>query len=142
VIVSDINLLLYAVFDGFEQHETARSWLTERLNSDEELGLPLPVVFGFIRLATNRRVVTHPLTLDRAVGYIEEWLARPNTVPLLPGPRHLQIAFALLRKLGSARDLTTDVQLAALAIEHQAELCSNDSDFGRFSGLRWTNPLT
>jgi predicted nucleic acid-binding protein len=31
--------------------------------------------------------------------------------------------------------------LAALAIEFQAELYSNDSDFDRFPGLRRRNPL-
>jgi uncharacterized protein len=46
-----------------------------------------------------------------------------------------------LRELGVARNLTTDVQLAAHAIENQARLCSNDSDFARFQGLRWENPL-
>jgi predicted nucleic acid-binding protein len=38
-------------------------------------------------------------------------------------------------------NLTTDTHLAALAIEHQGELHSNDADFGRFPGLRWRNPL-
>lgn len=40
-----------------------------------------------------------------------------------------------------AGHLTTDAHLAALAIEHQGELHSNDSDFGRFPGLRWRDPL-
>ena len=40
-----------------------------------------------------------------------------------------------------AANLTTDAQLAALAIEHQGELHSNDADFGRFPRLRWVNPL-
>ena len=31
--------------------------------------------------------------------------------------------------------------LDALAIEHGLELCSNDGDFARFQGLRWSNPL-
>jgi predicted nucleic acid-binding protein len=53
----------------------------------------------------------------------------------------LEIAFRLLRGLGVAGDLTTDAQLAALAIEHQAELHSNDADFGRFPELRWVDPL-
>jgi predicted nucleic acid-binding protein len=47
----------------------------------------------------------------------------------------------LLRQLGAARNLTTDVQLAAHAIENQAQLMSNDTDFERFPGLRWVNPL-
>ena len=38
-------------------------------------------------------------------------------------------------------NLVTDAHLAALAIEHQAELHSNDSDFARFSGLTWRNPI-
>ncbi|HOC44133.1 MAG TPA: hypothetical protein PKJ99_14045 [Thermoanaerobaculales bacterium] len=37
--------------------------------------------------------------------------------------------------------LTTDAHLAALAIETQSELHSNDVDFARFPGLRWRNPL-
>jgi len=38
-------------------------------------------------------------------------------------------------------NLVMDAHLAALAIDHQAELHSNDTDFSRFSGLRWRNPL-
>ena len=47
----------------------------------------------------------------------------------------------MLRQLGTAANLTTDVQLAAFAIEHQGEVHSTDTDFGRFPGLRWRNPL-
>jgi predicted nucleic acid-binding protein len=36
---------------------------------------------------------------------------------------------------------TSDAHLAALAIEHGAELCSSDHDFARFPGLKWRNPL-
>ena len=57
------------------------------------------------------------------------------------GDRARQIAFRLLRGLGTAANLTTDAQLAALAIEHQAELHSNDADLARFPQLRWVNPL-
>jgi predicted nucleic acid-binding protein len=40
-----------------------------------------------------------------------------------------------------AGNLTPAAHLAAIAIEYQAELASNDRDFGRFRGLRWFNPL-
>jgi predicted nucleic acid-binding protein len=48
----------------------------------------------------------------------------------------------LLETLGTAGNLVTDAQIAALAIEHDAILHTADSDFLRFSGLCWSNPLT
>lgn len=48
----------------------------------------------------------------------------------------------LLRPLGAAGNLTSDAHLAALAIEQGAELCSSDTDFARFKGLKWRNPLS
>jgi predicted nucleic acid-binding protein len=58
-----------------------------------------------------------------------------------PGERHAEILFDLLLEVGIAGNLTYDAHLAALAIEYQAELVSADTDFGRFPGLRWFNPL-
>jgi len=47
----------------------------------------------------------------------------------------------LLASSGMAGNLVSDAHLAALAIEHGAELCSCDTDFARFAGLRWVDPL-
>jgi predicted nucleic acid-binding protein len=38
-------------------------------------------------------------------------------------------------------NLVTDAHLAALAVTHGCELWSTDSDFSRFSTLKWRNPL-
>jgi len=38
-------------------------------------------------------------------------------------------------------NLVTGAHLAALAIEHGCQLASTDSDFARFSKLKWMNPL-
>jgi predicted nucleic acid-binding protein len=38
--------------------------------------------------------------------------------------------------------MTTDTHLAAIAPAHDAVLVSFDSDFARFSGLRWENPAS
>ena len=43
--------------------------------------------------------------------------------------------------LGGRETVALDAHLAALAIEHGAELNSCDADFSRFAGLRWTDPL-
>lgn len=58
-----------------------------------------------------------------------------------PGDRHLILIRQLLRPLENAGNLVVDAHLAALAIEHEAELNSCDADFSRFSGLRWVNSL-
>lgn len=141
MIVVDVNLLLYATFSTFAQHAAAFEWLEGALNGDEQLLLPSVSVFGFVRIATNPRIFETPLRVEEALACVDSWLAQPHVHFLVPGPRHLEIAFKLLSKLGAARNLTSDVQLAAHAIENQALLCSNDSDFGRFDGLRWSNPL-
>jgi uncharacterized protein len=141
VIIPDVNLLLYAYLTAFAEHVKARRWWEDLMNGDKEVGLGGPALFGFIRLATSPHVFDRPLSVVEALARVEEWLSRPHVRFALPGPRHLEIAFGLLRELGAARNLSTDAQLAALAIEHQGELHSNDTDFGRFPRLRWVNPL-
>src|SRR5262249_50262376 len=135
VIIPDINLLLYAEITSFEQHAAARAWWVKQLDGGAEVGLPLPVLIGFVRIATNPKLFTPAMTVDNALLRVEAWLARPNVRALVGGPHHLEHAFRLLRALGTAGNLTTDVQLAAFAIENGATLCSNDTDFGRFGGL-------
>jgi uncharacterized protein len=141
VIIPDVNLLLYANIATFPEHAMARRWWEDLMNGDREVGLGGPALFGFIRLATSPQVFDRPLGVVGALTRVEEWLSRPHVRFALPGPRHVEIAFGLLRDLGTAGSLSTDAQLAALAIEQQGELHSNDTDFGRFPRLRWVNPL-
>jgi toxin-antitoxin system PIN domain toxin len=141
MIVPDVNLLLYAHVTAFPEHPRARAWWEALLGGKVEVGIAAPALFGFLRLATNRRLLSPPMPVDDALGRVETWFERAHVRSLLPGPRHLEIAFGLLRQAGTAANLTTDAQLAALAIENQAELHSNDLDFGRFPQLRWVNPL-
>jgi uncharacterized protein len=141
VIVPDVNLLLYAAVDGFPLHDRARQWWDAQLSGADEVGLTSPAVFGFLRLVTNPRVLAPAMEAVAATGTVRQWLGQPNVRMLSPGRRHLDIALGLIEGLGTAANLTSDVQLAAYAMEHDAELCSNDSDFARFEGLRWTNPL-
>lgn len=141
MIIPDVNLLLYATVTGFPQHERSRAWFEDVLNGSVLVGLTPPAVFGYIRIATSGRVLSTAMSVTDATGRVRQWLARPNVRFIVPGPRHLEIALGLLETMGAAADLTTDVQLAAHAIEQDAELCSNDTDFGRFPDLRWVDPL-
>lgn len=139
--VVDLNLLLYAVNRDSPHHAQARAWLERMVTDEQPVALPWAVLLGFLRLATSARVFHQPLAPDQALGVVDGWLARPGVVALVPGEEHWRILRDLLVQSGTAGNLTTDAHLAALAIEHGAELCSTDSDFARFRQLRWMNPL-
>ena len=141
MIIPDVNLLLYAVVSAFPQHKRAHEWWEGTMNSAAEIGLASPAIFGFIRIATNPRVLSPPLSVEAATGYVSTWLGQPNVSHIVAGARHFDMAFSLLKEVGTGGNLTTDVQLAALALEYDADMHSNDVDFARFPGLRWTNPL-
>ena len=80
------------------------------------------------------------MSAPEAIGHCWSWLLQPHTRIVQPGPTHMELLAGLLGTHVSS-NLVTDAHLAALAIEHQAELHSNDSDFARFSGLAWRNPV-
>jgi toxin-antitoxin system PIN domain toxin len=141
VKLTDVNVLLYAYDESSPHHERARPWLEDRLSGTETFAFSWPVLLAFVRLATNPRVFESPLALDEAFDAIESWLAQPPATVLHPTDRHGAVLRDLLMPLGSAGNLTTDAHLAALAIEHGAELCSADADFARFPRLRWVNPM-
>lgn len=138
----DVNLLLYAYDARSPHHLTSKAWLEDVLSSDEPIAFAWPVLIGFIRLTTRPQIYEHPFTPSEAFEIIARWLAQPNAFILHPAQQHLSNLRGLLEAVGTAGNLTSDAHLAALAIEYGAELCSADSDFGRFQGLRWTNPLT
>ena len=141
MIVPDVNLLVYAYNRDAPHHAAAKVWWEDLLSSNEPVGLPWATALGFIRLLTHRAVLMTPMEPRRAIEHVRSWHTRSNVTVLDPGPRHLEILDRLFDALGTAGALTTDAHLAALAIEHQGELCSNDADFARFPGLRWHNPL-
>lgn len=137
----DVNLLIYAVDEESARFERAHPWVEGVLGGNGTVGLPWAVLLAFVRLTTKPQVMTAPLTSDEALDYVDGWLARPNTVVVHPTDRHAAVLRGLLRPLGTAGNLVTDAHLAALAIEHGAELNSCDSDFSRFTGLNWFDPL-
>lgn len=141
MILPDINLLIYAYNSDAPDHPRARTWWESCLSEQEPVGLPWVVMLGYVRLTTSRSVLVEPFSPAEVLGHLRSWLERPQVQILAPGPRHLDLLENLAEEAGTAGVLTTDLHLAALAIEVQAELHSNDGDFERFSGLRWVDPL-
>ena len=138
----DVNLLIYAVDESSRHHEQARPWLEQALSGTEEVGFAWLVLLGFVRISTNPAVFGNALSPARALEFVDSWLGSPVAAVVHPTERHAGNLRDLLMPLGTAGNLTSDAHLAALAIEHGAELCSHDTDFARFPGLRWHDPLT
>ena len=141
VKLPDVNLLLYALDETSPHHGHVRPWLEAFLSGTEPVGFTWSVLLAFVRLSTRPQLFTNPLEPAEAFEVVDGWLAQPCALVLHPTERHLAILRGLVEPLGTAGNLTTDAHLAALAIEHGGEVCSADTDFGRFRGLRWINPL-
>ncbi len=141
MIIPDINLLVYAYNSDAPDHRKARIWWEDALSASQPVALPWVVPLGFLRIMSSRRILVAPLTMAEAITHVHSWLEQPQTRIIHPGPRHLDRVQDLAMRLGMTGEMTTDLHLAALAIEYQAELHSNDADFSRFPGLRWINPL-
>jgi toxin-antitoxin system PIN domain toxin len=136
----DLNVLLYATDTSSVHHRVANPWLDRCIASTETIGIPTAVAVGFVRLTTTARIMTAPLDVETSVAVVRTWYARPNVTAPEPTARHFALIAELLEPIGTAGNLVSDAHLAALAIEYGAELCSFDRDFGRFSGVRWTEP--
>lgn len=141
MILPDVNLLIYAHNEAAPLHDPARNWWRDRMVGPTPVAIPWAVVFGFVRLVTHPAVLDTPLAPHQALDRVDSWFEPDHVTVLEPGPRHLRVARDLFRATGVGGALTTDTHLAALAIEHGAELHSNDGDFSRFPGLRLWNPL-
>jgi toxin-antitoxin system PIN domain toxin len=141
MILPDVNLLVHAYNSDSRVHARARAWWEDLMSGTAPVALSWIAVLGFIRIMTHRHIVANPLSVAAACAHVRAWLAQPYVTVLDPGARHAEVLLGLLERLGTAGNLTTDAHLAALAIEHQAELHSTDADFARFPGLRWSNPL-
>lgn len=141
MIIPDINLLIYAYNDQSPFHDAARRWWENALNGDESVGIPWVVSTGFIRIMANSSSVASPVSPAEAAGYVEEWFQYGHVVPINPGDDHMRYLRQNLQVAGAGRNLVADAHIAAIAMEHQAEVYTNDSDFARFPGLQWRNPL-
>ena len=141
MILVDANLLIYAIDADSPHHRRAHRWLEDALSGTTPLGLAWIVVLAFLRLTTRPGILKRPLPIERAMEFVDEWLAQPYVKAVAPGENHWPVLRNLLKASGTAGNLTSDAHLAALALEHGCAVCSTDTDFKRFAGLEHFNPL-
>lgn len=141
MILPDINLLLYAYDASSPFHGRAVAWCERIMTGPSPVILLPAVLFGFIRISTHPRVFREPLPVDEAAACVRSWLARRHVSLHEMLSEDVEKALALLEAAGTGANLTTDAQIAAVAIRLDAEVHTADLDFGRFRGVRFVNPL-
>jgi toxin-antitoxin system PIN domain toxin len=137
----DANLLLYAVDRRSVFHVPARHWLAGQLNGTRRVGLPWQSLSAFLRIVTNPRVTRQQFSPQHAWARVTDWLDQDVVWIPEPGPSYRDILGELIARYSVRGDLMPDTQLAALAIEHGLTVCSADTDFARFTEIRWENPV-
>lgn len=142
MIIPDANLLLYAFDSTSPFHERARDWWEACLSGREIVGLCPMVVFAFVRIGTHRRAYEHPMSIEVATDHVEAWLARKVCRFIPMESIDVEMILSLLKQAGTGGDLTTDAQIAAIALRTGATIHSADTDFLRFPGVKVLNPLT
>jgi len=135
VILLDCNLLLHAIQQSSPRHIKAKAHLQALFSENQTLPFTWKASLAFLRISTKRELFVRPLTANEALATIGNWLDQPNCVFLEPGTNHFKVLSNLVSATGVAGNLTYDAHLAAIAIEHNAELHSFDNNFARFPKL-------
>lgn len=142
MIVIDANILLHAYNSESIDHASAKQWLEKAFADKEPIRLAWVTALAFLRISTNSRIFSRPLTGTEATDIVTEWQKQPGFGWLEPGEEHWAILAPLIRDAQGVGPLVMDAHLAALTIEHGATLFTTDRDFARFEGLRFKNPLS
>jgi len=139
--VPDANLLLYVYDASSPFHSKSSAWWSACLSGKEPVGLCPSVIFSFVRIGTSAKAFVEPLSVDEASEHVDSWLKQPVTQVLNVDRTDVGKALELLRAAGTGGNLTSDAQLAAVALRHRGVVHTADSDFARFPKIRWYNPL-
>lgn len=140
MVLTDVNVLVYAHREDSREHQRAREWTEAMLRSDQSYGVAELVLSGVVRVVTHPRVFDPPTPIEVALDFVSMIRSQPNAAVVEPGERHWSIFDRLCREADARGNLVADAYLAALAIESGCEWVTTDRDFSRFPGLRWRHP--
>lgn len=141
MLLTDVNVLVYAHRVESDRHAQYRDWLGSALRGAEPFGVNEALLASFLRIVTHRRVYEEPTPMTTAVSFCEAVLASPATVLVHPGGDHWRLFAECLTSTSARGNDVPDAYLAALALEHGATWITTDRGFAQYPGLRWRHPL-
>lgn len=137
----DANILIYSYNPSSENHPKCAAWLTEKLNGTTPVGIPWVTINAFIRISTNHRAFTNPLSTKEVVDIVSEILNLESVFTPKEDHDLWEIYSSQLKNNQVSGPLVSDAYLASLSLLHGATLVSTDKDFLRFRDIKLENPL-
>jgi uncharacterized protein len=141
LILTDVNVLIYAFRSDAERHDEYKDWLESVLNGPAAYAVSPQVLASVARICSHPRVFARPSRLRDVFEFGRVLLEQPNATIVTPGERHWPIFRSLCQQAGATGNLVQDAWFAALAIESGCEWITTDRDYARFRGLTWRSPL-
>jgi toxin-antitoxin system PIN domain toxin len=141
MIAPDANLLIYSYNPAAPEHTRSRAWLEDIFSGTEIVGIPIMSVYAFLRFITHQNHLKRPASFAEAVGIVNSWLALPHVRILYPGDQHWKNLLHVSQSVRVHGAQVTDATIAAIALEYNATVHTNDNDFRRFSNVRCFYPL-
>ena len=137
----DANILVYADNLDDAVHDRARDLIDRLTAGPDLLYLFWPTIFAYLRIATNPRILRHPIAPSAAVRNIDGLLTLPHVVA--PGERDGFWRTYLGSGGDTVRgDAVRDLHLATLMRENGVRiLYTRDSGFRRFDFIDVRDPF-
>jgi len=133
--IPDINVWLALIDQNHAHHAIASRYWEE--NSETELAFSRVSMLGMLRLSTQPRVLSRPLSASEAWAIYRQYLAQPH-IHFLAEPETIEWHFLTLTEQANLpHRMWTDAYFVAFAIAGGHRLVSFDDDFRRFHDLKF-----
>jgi uncharacterized protein len=142
MILSDVNVLIYAFRPDSAHHAACKAWLESVVAGEPRFGMSPLALSAVVRITTHPRIYKEPSSIHEVLAYCDALLGKPNCEIIKPSDRHWAIFTRLVTETNVRGARVTDAWFAALAIEHGCTWITYDRDFARFPELDWKLPAT
>lgn len=138
----DTNILIYAINQDAPQHRKAAAFLEKTLNGNDSWCLTWVNIYEFLRLITDPRILSKPLSSHDAIEETRKFLEHPRLQVLVETERHAEALRKSIAISGIVRGIFFhDCHIAALLWEHDVRrIATADTDFRKFPFLEVLDP--
>jgi toxin-antitoxin system PIN domain toxin len=138
----DTNILVYAHREDSPWHASAYQRIAELAEGRALWAIPWPCLHEFLAIVTHPRIYAPPTSLTQALDQVDAWLESPSLSVLSETEAYWPELRAMVAAGKAIGGQVHDARVVALCRLHGVrELWTADRDFGRYAGVRVTNPL-